>query len=146
MQEQITKAISQAVTREPFVRTMGMELVSLSHGFSAVEMTYDPTRMDNLFSRMHGGAVFALIDEAFETVCQTDGTVTVALNVNVTYVSSPEAGARLRAEAREISSTKKTASYDIKVTDGEGTLIATCQALAYRTGKPLPFACEEAVG
>jgi acyl-CoA thioesterase len=54
-------------------------------------------------------------------------------------VSSPEAGKRLRAEAREVSQTKKTASYDIKVADKDGQLIATCQALAYRTGKPIPF-------
>ena len=65
--------------------------------------------------------------------------MTVALNVNVSYVSSPEPGARLRAEAREVSRTKKISSYDIRVTDGAGQLIATCQALAYRTGKPLPF-------
>jgi acyl-CoA thioesterase len=45
----------------------------------------------------------------------------------------------LRAEARELCRTKKTASYDIKVTDKNGQLIATCQALAYRTGKPIPF-------
>ena len=61
------------------------------------------------------------------------------MNVNVSYVASPEAGTRLRAEAREVNQTKRTANYDIRVTDGEGRLIATCQALAYRTGKPLPF-------
>lgn len=139
MQEQVREAIFQAVEREPLVRTLGMKLTELSDGFSAVEMTHDPSRMDNLFGRMHGGAIFSLIDEAFETVCQADGTVTVALNVNVSYVSSPEPGAQLRAEAREVSRTKKISSYDIRVTDGAGQLIATCQALAYRTGKPLPF-------
>jgi uncharacterized protein (TIGR00369 family) len=82
---------------------------------------------------------FALIDEAFETAGQTDGTIAVALNVNVTYVSSPQPGVRLRAEAKQASQTKKTASYDIKVTDQNGILIATCSALAYRTGKPIPF-------
>jgi acyl-CoA thioesterase len=59
--------------------------------------------------------------------------------VNVTYVTSPETGTKLRAEAREISQTKRTASYEIRVIDGSGQLIAICQALAYRTGKPLPF-------
>jgi acyl-CoA thioesterase len=54
-------------------------------------------------------------------------------------VTSPQPGARLRAEAREISRTKKTAGYEIKVTDEIGQLIATCQALAYRTGKRIPF-------
>ncbi len=139
MDDSIRQAIFRGVEQEPLARTMGMELVELAEGFSAVEMTYVPETMDNLFRRAHGGAIFSLIDEAFETVCQTCGGVTVALNVNVTYVASPESGARLRAEAREISSTKRTANYDIRVSDREGRLIATCQALAFRTGKPLPF-------
>ena len=139
MDRKIREAILQGVKREPFARTMNIELVELEEGFSAVEMTYEPETMDNLFSRAHGGAIFSLIDEAFETVCQTCGAVTVALNVSVTYVASPKGRARLRAEAREISSTRQTASYDIRVSDQEGRLIAFCQALAFRTGKPLPF-------
>jgi acyl-CoA thioesterase len=102
-------------------------------------MNYDPATMNNIYDMAHGGAVFSLIDEAFEAAGQTYGTVAVALNVNVTYVSSPEAGTRLRAEAREVSQTRKTAVYDIKVTDQNERLIAMCQALAYRTGKPIPF-------
>jgi acyl-CoA thioesterase len=102
-------------------------------------MVYDPGKMNNIYERAHGGALFALIDEAFETAGQTDGTIAVALNVNVTYVSSPDPGVRLRAEAKRVSHTKKTASYDIKVSDEKSNLIATCSALAYRTGKPIPF-------
>ena len=139
MDDSIKEAIFRGVEREPFARKMKMELVELAEGFSVVEMPYESESMDNLFGRAHGGAIFSLIDEAFETVCQTCGGVTVALNVSVNYVMSPESGARLRAEAREVSSTKRTASYDIRVSDQEGRLIATCQALAYRTGKPLPF-------
>lgn len=139
MNENVIEAIRRAVEREPMAQRMNMKLVELKKGFSAVEMTYDPATMDNIYGRAHGGAIFSLIDEAFETVSQTEGTVAVALNVNVTYVSSPEADARLRAEAREISRTKKTAIYDIKVTDQDSRMIATCQALAYRTGKPIPF-------
>lgn len=139
MEQQLKEAIYRQVENEPFAQTLKMELVELEEGFSAVEMTYDPDTMNNMFARAHGGAVFSLIDEAFETVCQTVGSVTVAMNVAVNYVSSPESGARLRAEAREVSSTKRTATYDIRVCDKEGVLIAVCQALAYRTGKPLPF-------
>ena len=139
MEQKIRDAIQESVKREPFAQMMKMELIELDEGFSAVEMTYEPETMDNIFSRAHGGAIFSLIDEAFETVCQTCGVVTVALNVSVTYVASPKGRARLRAEAREISSTKQTASYDIRVNDQDGRLIATCQALAFRTGKPLPF-------
>ena len=139
MDLKVKKAIEQAVKKEPFARALQMELVELAEGYSVVSMIYEPEKMNNIYARAHGGAIFALIDEAFETAGQTDGTIAVALNVNVTYVSSPEPGVRLRAKAKRISQTKKTASYDIRVTDEMDRLIATCSALAYRTGKPIPF-------
>jgi len=139
MDSAVKEAIYSAVAREPFARALGMKLVELKLGYSAVEMMYNPSTMDNIYDRAHGGAIFGLIDEAFEAACQTHGTIAVALNVNVTYVSSPEAGKLLRAEAREVTRTKKTAGYDIKITEKGGQLIATCQALAYRTGKAIPF-------
>jgi acyl-CoA thioesterase len=139
MDHAVREAIQRAVQAEPFAQALDMELVALERGYSAVEMTYDPAAMDNIYARAHGGAIFALIDEAFETAGQTHGTIAVALNVNVTYVTSPQPGVRLRAEAREVSRTKRTASYDIKVTEQDGQLIALCQALAFCTGKPIPF-------
>jgi len=139
MDQKVRKALYDAVENEPFAKEMKISLVELELGLSAVEMIYDPVSMNNIYERAHGGALFALIDEAFETAGQTDGTIAVALNVNVTYVSSPEPGVRLRAEAKRVSQTKKTASYDIKVSDQNGNIIATCSALAYRTGKPIPF-------
>jgi acyl-CoA thioesterase len=139
MNSKVRDAIYRAVETEPLARMLGMELKELGLGYSVVEMTYEPDQMDNIYRRAHGGALYALIDEAFETSCQTHGSIAVALNVNVAYVASPAPGTRLRAVSREKSLTKKTATYDINVTDGEGRLIATCQALAFRTGKPIPF-------
>jgi acyl-CoA thioesterase len=139
MDPKVKEAIVRAVKKEPFARALNIELVKLAKGHSVVHMTYAPEKMDNIYDRAHGGALYALIDEAFETAGQTDGTVAVALNVNVTYVSSPQPGRLLRAEARRVSQTRKTASYDIKVTDEHGNLIALCQALAFDTGKPIPF-------
>jgi acyl-CoA thioesterase len=139
MDQKVRNAIFNAVKKEPFAKALKVNLVELELGYSMVEMKYDPANMNNIYERAHGGALFALIDEAFETASQTDGTIAVALNVNVTYVSSPQAGAKLRAEAKRVSQTKKTSSYDIKVSDENNNLIATCSALAYRTGKPIPF-------
>jgi len=139
MDPKVKEAIENAVKKEPFAQALEMELVELAEGHSVVKMVYDPEKMSNLFARAHGGAIFALIDEAFEIAGQTEGTIAAALNVNVTYVSSPEPGLPLQAEARRISQTRKTASYDIKVTDQNGQIISLCQALAFRTGKALPF-------
>ena len=139
MDATVKEAIHQAVLSEPLAQLFGMTLVRLDLGHSIVEMDYDPARMDNIYARAHGGSVYALIDEAFETAGQTDGTIAVALNVNVTYVASPQPGDRLRAEARRISQTKKTACYDIRVTGPGNRMLAVCQAVAYRTGKQIPF-------
>ena len=139
MDQKVRNAIYNAVKNEPFAKAMKINLVELELGFSIVEMVYDPVMMNNIYERAHGGALFALVDGAFETASQTDGTIAVALNVNVTYVSSPDPGVRLRAVAKRVSQTKKTASYSISVTDEKSNLIATCSALAYRTGKPIPF-------
>ena len=139
MDEAVKKAVYQAVASEPFAQQLKLQLVALDDGFSVVEMDYVPHTMDNIYGRAHGGAVYALIDEAFETAGQTDGTIAVALNVNVTYVSSPQPGSRLRAEAQRFSQTKQTAGFNIQVKDQEGRLIATCQAVAFQTGKPIPF-------
>ena len=139
MDDAVKRAIIDAVRREPFARSLKMELVALEDGRSVVKMANDPSTMSNIYDRTHGGALFGLIDEAFETAAQTGGTVAVALNVNITYIASPKPDAVLQAEARRISQTRKTALYEIKVTDQHETLIAACQALAYDTGKPIPF-------
>lgn len=139
MNQKIKEAIFYEMKKEPFARALNTELVELKDGYSLVEMVYESDKMDNIFNRAHGGALFGLIDEAFEAANQTDGTIGVALNVSVTFIASPKKGTRLRAEAKQISQTRKTASFCITVTDEDENLIATCQALGYRTGKPLPF-------
>lgn len=138
MDEKVKEAIFRQVEKEPFAQKFGLKLTALEEGYSRVEMIFTPD-MENIFGLAHGGALFALIDEAFETASNSHGAMAVALNMNIIYVASPAPGSRLIAEAREFSRTNKTANYDIKVVDDQGRLITSCQALAYRKEKPLPF-------
>ncbi|MBP1741800.1 MAG: hotdog fold thioesterase [Deltaproteobacteria bacterium] len=138
MDEKVKEAMYRQVEREPFAQKFGLKLMDLNDGYSKVEMKFTPD-MENIFGLAHGGALFALIDEAFETAGNSHGTMAVALNMNITYISSPPPGSTLTAEAREFNRTNRTAVYDIKVVDDLGNLIASCQALVYRMGKPLPF-------
>jgi acyl-CoA thioesterase len=130
------------VRKEPFAKKFGLKLVDIDDGYSRVEMKFTPD-MENLFGMAHGGALFALIDEAFETASNSYGTLAVALNMNISYLSSPSPGSRLTAEAREHHQTQKTSLYEIKVFDEQDHPIASCQALAYRKGTPLPFIKKE---
>jgi len=138
MDEKVIEVIKQRVAAEPFARKLGLRLLRLEPGYALVEMDLK-SDMVNIFGMAHGGAIFSLIDEAFEISCNAHGTVAVALNMTVTYHRPPTKGGVLRAESKEIYRSNKTATYEIKVTDGENILIASCQALAYRRKEKLPF-------
>lgn len=138
MDTKIIDAIKERVAEEAYAKKLGLRLIKLEPGYALVEMALDDD-MGNIFDMAHGGAIFSLIDEAFEISCNTHGTMAVALSMTVTYHRPPSRGGTLRAESNEVYRSAKTATYDIKVTEGENTLIATCQALAYRKKEKLPF-------
>ncbi|MEN6621296.1 MAG: hotdog fold thioesterase [Smithella sp.] len=138
MDERIKQAIIKQVEEEPFRSKFNLKLIDLREGYAKVEMVFTED-MENIFGMAHGGALFALIDEAFEIASNSHGTMAVALNMNINYISSPAKGSCLTAVAKEINGTKKTATYDIRVMDSQNNLIAACQSLVYRKDKPLPF-------
>ncbi|MEW6374918.1 MAG: PaaI family thioesterase [Thermodesulfobacteriota bacterium] len=142
MDDKVKEAMLRQVEKEPFAQKFGLKLLDLESGYSKVEMNFTPD-MENILGLAHGGALFALIDEAFETASNSHGTIAVALNMNITYVSSPSPGSRLIAEAREFNHTQRTALYDIRVFDDRNNLIASCQALVYRKRDLLPFLKKE---
>jgi acyl-CoA thioesterase len=138
MDKKVIGAIKQRVANEPYARKLGLRLLRLEPGYALVEMDLK-SDMANIFDMTHGGATFSLIDEAFQISCNAHGTVAVALNMTVTYHRAPTKGGILRAESKEIYRSNKIATYEIKVTEGEDILIASCQALAYRKKEKLPF-------
>jgi len=142
MDEKVKEAIFRKIEREPFAKKFGIKLLELDEGYSKVEMKFTPD-MENFLGMAHGGALFALIDEAFETASNSHGTVAVALNMNITFIAPPPPMGRLTAEAHEFSRTQRTAVYDIKLFDDYNNLIASCEALVYRKGTILPFLKEE---
>jgi acyl-CoA thioesterase len=142
MGQRIFEAIRKKVQNEPFAKKMGLTLEALDEGYSLVNMDLTPD-MENIFGMAHGGAIFSLIDEAFETASNSHGTMAVALNMNTTYLAPPSSGDRLTAEAKEVNKTNRTANYYITVKNQEGKLLATCQALVYRKKESLPFIAGE---
>ena len=141
MGQRVFEAIRTKVENEPFAKKMGLKLEALDEGYSLVTMKFTAD-MENIFGMAHGGAIFAVIDEAFETASNSHGTMAVALNMNITYVAPPSPGETLAAEAKEINKTNRTANYYITVKNQQGKLLATCQALVYRKKESLPFLTE----
>ncbi len=125
------------VGKEPFARLLDIHLTDVDEGYALCEMRYTE-EMDNIYGNAHGGAIFGLIDEAFEISSNSHDRISVALNMNITYMKPPRKGSLLAAESKETHKTKRTASYYITVKDGDDT-IAVCQALVYRKSDPIPF-------
>ena len=138
MEAKIKDAMAWQVKKEPFAQQLGLKLIEVGAGYAVVEMKCTK-EMENIFQMIHGGAIFTLIDEAFEISCNSHGTVAVALNMNITYHRAPSPESTLRAEAKEIAKTRRTGNYHITVKDEKENLIASCQALAYRKREKLPF-------
>lgn len=138
MDDHVLFSLAKEVERERYARKLGMRLISVEPGHAIVEMTPADDAM-NIFGMIHGGAIFSLIDEAFQVSCNAHGTVAVALSMTVTYHQPPVRRSTLTAESKEIHRSRKTGTYEIKVTDEKNALIASCLALAYRKGERLPF-------
>lgn len=135
---EVLEALSEEILKEPYGNIFGFRLKEIKKGYAMVEMEVTE-KLKNSIAMVHGGAIFSLIDEAFQAASNSHGTISVALNLNVTYFSSPKLGSILRAEAREINLTRKTGAYAITVKDRDDNVIANCQALVYRKERPLPF-------
>lgn len=146
MGDRITDSLARQAAKEPYALKMGLRVVDLGPGRAVIEMTPGED-MRNIFGMTHGGAIFSVIDEAFELSCNAHGTVAVALSMTITYHNPPGPQSTLRAESREVHRSRKTGTYEIRVTDENGLLIASCQALAYRKKDALPFlgGCESVV-
>jgi len=93
--------------------------------------------MLNGFSIVHGGIVFAASDSAFAFACNSQGIISVALDVHITFIRSAKEGDILTVEAKEVHTGNKTSFYDITTTNQDGVLIATFRGTAFRTGKSL---------
>jgi acyl-CoA thioesterase len=130
-------AYFKRVEQEPFARLLNIKLKEVSEGYALCEMEYTE-QMENIYGSAHGGAMFSLIDEAFEISSNSHDNIAVALNMNITYMRPPGKNTILTAESKEINRTKKTASYYITVKDSEN-LIAVCQALVFVKDQAIPF-------
>ena len=93
--------------------------------------------MMNGFGIAHGGITFALADSAFAFACNSEGKITVALDVSISFPKSGKEGDTLIAEAKEINNTNKTGLYLIEVRNQHHEMVALFKGTCYKTEKPL---------
>ncbi len=121
---------------DTFARHLDIELLDVAEGYARARMPLD-SRHVNALKIAHGGAIFALADLAFAAAANSHGTVAVAVNVSITYHAAGM-GPFLTAEAKELHKNFKLGSYEVRITDEAGALVATFQGLVYRKKDAVP--------
>jgi acyl-CoA thioesterase len=111
----------------PFAHLLNMEIVETWPGGARVVM--DATGKENFLGVAHGGAVFALADQAFAAAANRGEVLQVAVSVHIHYLS-PAKG-KLEAVARLIAETDLYSHILVEVKSGE-RLVATFEGVAYK--------------
>jgi len=122
--------IKELFLRDKFARYNGIELLEVSEGSAKAQMKINENHLNGI-GTVHGGAIFTLADFTFGAAANSHGNVTVAINVNISFMKAAYSGT-LIAEAREISLNPKISTYTIDIFDSDGELIAIFQGMAYR--------------
>jgi acyl-CoA thioesterase len=118
----------------PFIRSFGMELVSISDD-GEVRVTMDASDKHNALGAAHGGAVFTIADQAFAVASNLGPELQVAMFASMTFIK-PARG-KLEAVAKKIGETKRTSVYEVKVFE-KGELVAIFQGNGYKLKDRIP--------
>ncbi len=120
---------------DPFVQSLGIELVSAGEKRVVLEMTVADIHV-NFLGGAHGGVLFSLADTAFGLAANAGGTMCMGIDTHMAYIQGCRAGDRLRAEAEEISRSRKTAVYRVELTRDAET-VATFTGTVYVTDRAI---------
>ena len=116
-----------AMNHAQFAELCRLQVVSVGEGEAVVKMPAEG--MKNAMGNVHGGAIFALADQAFALAANSYGAPQVALCSNINYIKA--AHGDLEARAVKVGETRNTSVYEVRVFEGE-TLIAVFTGTGYR--------------
>ncbi len=112
---------------------LGMQLESVGPGRAVLSMTVTET-MVNGHGICHGGFIFTLADSAFAFACNSHGDRAVAQHCAISFLRPGRHGETLRAEAVERIRTGRSGITDVRVTGGDGSVVAELRGNSRLTG------------
>ena len=130
------KVVEKMMQTDQFSKWLAIEILEIKDGYSKLTMIVRK-EMINGFGTAHGGIAFSLADSAFAFACNSDGKMTVALDVSISYPKAVKENDILFAEAKQITKTNRTGLYLIEIKNQHNELVALFKGTCYKTEKSL---------
>lgn len=120
-----------------FSKHNGLKITKMEPGHAEAELNVTDANL-NFMGTIHGGVLFGLVDIVAGSSLGGYGTHCVTLSSNITYVAAAKGG-KIIAESKEVSHTRRTATYDVEVKSEDGTLLCKAVTTMYIPNKPIEF-------
>src|ERR1700691_1726034 len=116
--EEAAEILAAIAARNSVASDLGVELVEGRAGFARLAMTV-LDRMVGGHGICQGGYIFTLADMTGAYACLSRGEQCLTQTAHITYVSPAQRGERLVAEAVELTRTRRSATYDVRIAVGD---------------------------
>jgi len=127
----ILKSIFDKVNKEDtYSQRIGVRLIELLPGFARTTLPVTGETI-NIYQMAHGGAIFAIADQACEAAGNSFGEPAVALQQNIHFLAAGKSGDFLEATAKVIHRSNRIGLIEFEVRNQEAVLIATGQQVIY---------------
>lgn len=117
-----------------FSQWLGIKMIDVKENYCLIEMPVKQEMLNGL-KTVHGGVTFAFADSALAFSSNNSGDAAVALNCVISFTKAGKEGDVFRAESKLVNNTRKTAIYDINITNQNEELIAKFVGTVYKIGK-----------
>ncbi|SNV42542.1 Acyl-coenzyme A thioesterase PaaI [Chryseobacterium taklimakanense] len=122
------------LNKDEFSKWMGIKLIEVREKYCLIEMPVKEEMINGL-KTVHGGITFSLADSALAFSSNNTNDASVALNCMISFTKAVRLGDTLTAESILIADTRKTAVYDITVTNQHKVMVATFRGTVYKIDK-----------
>ncbi|MFA5619683.1 MAG: hotdog fold thioesterase [Weeksellaceae bacterium] len=126
-----TEVVKYMYERDYFSQWMDIKVLDIKENYCLLEMPIKKEMINGL-KTVHGGVTFALADSALAFAGNSSGNAGVAQTCSINFMRAGREGDIFRAEAKLENETRKTAVYDIKITNQNGESVAKFVGTLYK--------------
>jgi phenylacetic acid degradation protein PaaD len=117
----VSTRIEQYFAADGYAASLDMRLIDSDPQHVVVELPITDERL-NFHGTTHGGALFSVADCAFSLISNAPGPVAVAIDTHLVISAASDPGDTLTATATEVRRGRSLATYQVRVTRGDGRL------------------------